>query len=231
MWSERSIARHLRTSRFGRRLVLINLINSITNTMKGSPTIAAPMPGALTLSKEMVTITASSAGCEPIAIGSFREADRQGEAMQVKASSERATICRRRWTSSMPTSTATTWRPIGWSIAASSMTKTPGHAGRKAIPFIWTYKDQIEPLLYRSAELITTETSERRSLVLVNPGLAPQRATRHDPVCRLSPERSRRDHAAAPAFARTRSASASPAPRISPASRARTSPSAPATWC
>ena len=49
--------------------------------------------------------------------------------------------------------------------------------GRKAVPFIWKYKDQIEPLLYRSAELIKTETSERRSLVLVNPGLAPQRAT------------------------------------------------------
>jgi len=48
---------------------------------------------------------------------------------------------------------------------------------RKAIPFIWKYKEQIEPLLYRSAELITTETSERRSLVLVNPGLAPSRAT------------------------------------------------------
>ncbi len=49
--------------------------------------------------------------------------------------------------------------------------------GRKAVPFIWKYKTQIEPLLYRSAELIKTETSERRSLVLVNPGLAPQRAT------------------------------------------------------
>jgi len=48
---------------------------------------------------------------------------------------------------------------------------------RKAVPFIWKYKSQIEPLLYRSAELITTETSERRSLVLVNPGLAPKRAT------------------------------------------------------
>ena len=44
---------------------------------------------------------------------------------------------------------------------------------RKAIPFIWKYKGEIEPLLYRSAELIRTETSERRSLVLVNPGLAP----------------------------------------------------------
>ena len=48
---------------------------------------------------------------------------------------------------------------------------------RKAIPFIWKYKGDIEPLLHRSAELITTETSERRSLVLVNPGLAPKRAT------------------------------------------------------
>ena len=49
--------------------------------------------------------------------------------------------------------------------------------GRKALPFIWKYKTQIEPLLHRSADLIKTETSERRSLVLVNPGLAPQRAT------------------------------------------------------
>ncbi len=47
---------------------------------------------------------------------------------------------------------------------------------RQAIPFSWTYKQDIEPLLYRSAELITTESSERRSLVLVNPGLAPKRA-------------------------------------------------------
>jgi gentisate 1,2-dioxygenase len=48
---------------------------------------------------------------------------------------------------------------------------------RKAVPYLWNYKSEIEPLLYRSAELITTETSERRSLVLVNPGLAPKRAT------------------------------------------------------
>lgn len=47
---------------------------------------------------------------------------------------------------------------------------------RKALPFSWSYKDDIEPLLYRSAELITTESSERRSLVLVNPGMAPKRA-------------------------------------------------------
>jgi gentisate 1,2-dioxygenase len=47
----------------------------------------------------------------------------------------------------------------------------------KAVPFIWKFKSEIEPLLYRSAELISTETSERRSLVLVNPGLAPKRAT------------------------------------------------------
>jgi len=48
---------------------------------------------------------------------------------------------------------------------------------QKAVPHLWKYKTEIEPLLYRSAELITTETSERRSLVLVNPGLAPKRAT------------------------------------------------------
>ncbi|MEA2779551.1 MAG: gentisate 1,2-dioxygenase [Rhodospirillaceae bacterium] len=47
----------------------------------------------------------------------------------------------------------------------------------KAVPFVWRYKDQIEPLLQRSAELITTESSERRSLILVNPGLAPRRAS------------------------------------------------------
>src|SRR4030095_5667481 len=48
---------------------------------------------------------------------------------------------------------------------------------RKAIPFIWKYQSDIEPLLYRSAELINTESSERRSLILVNPGLAPKRAS------------------------------------------------------
>lgn len=48
---------------------------------------------------------------------------------------------------------------------------------RKAVPFIWNYRSDIEPLLYRSAELINTESSERRSLILVNPGLAPKRAS------------------------------------------------------
>lgn len=48
---------------------------------------------------------------------------------------------------------------------------------QKALPFVWSYKDSIEPLLYRSADLITTQSSERRSLILVNPGLAPRRAS------------------------------------------------------
>ena len=48
---------------------------------------------------------------------------------------------------------------------------------KKAVPFLWKYEEAIKPLLYRSAELITTETSDRRSLVMVNPGLAPKRAT------------------------------------------------------
>ncbi len=48
---------------------------------------------------------------------------------------------------------------------------------KKARPFVWKYREDIEPLLRRSAELITMESSERRSLILVNPGLAPRRAS------------------------------------------------------
>jgi len=47
---------------------------------------------------------------------------------------------------------------------------------RKALPVVWKYAD-IEPCLYEAAELISMEDSERRSIVLVNPGLAPVRAT------------------------------------------------------
>jgi gentisate 1,2-dioxygenase len=47
---------------------------------------------------------------------------------------------------------------------------------RKATPFVWKYSE-IEPLLYQAAELIKMEDSERRSIVLVNPGLSPVRAT------------------------------------------------------
>ena len=47
---------------------------------------------------------------------------------------------------------------------------------RKAVPYIWRYAD-IEPLLHEAAALISMEDSERRSVVLVNPGLAPVRAT------------------------------------------------------
>lgn len=50
-------------------------------------------------------------------------------------------------------------------------------ATSKAVPFMWNYSEDIEPLLRTSAELITMDDSERRSLILVNPGLAPKRAT------------------------------------------------------
>ena len=50
-------------------------------------------------------------------------------------------------------------------------------ATKHAVPHLWTYKDDIEPLLRMSADLITMDDSERRSLVLINPGLAPRRAT------------------------------------------------------
>lgn len=49
-------------------------------------------------------------------------------------------------------------------------------ATQKAVPFVWAYAD-IEPLLRRAADLVTMDDSERRSLILVNPGLAPKRAS------------------------------------------------------
>jgi gentisate 1,2-dioxygenase len=50
-------------------------------------------------------------------------------------------------------------------------------ASRKAVPHCWRYRTDIEPLLYRAAELVRMSDSERRSLILVNPGLSPRRAT------------------------------------------------------
>ena len=48
---------------------------------------------------------------------------------------------------------------------------------QKAVPHLWSYRDDIEPTLLRAAELVTMDDSERRSLILVNPGLAPRRAS------------------------------------------------------
>jgi gentisate 1,2-dioxygenase len=47
----------------------------------------------------------------------------------------------------------------------------------KAVPYLWRCAEDIEPILERAVELVTMDDSERRSLVLVNPGLAPRRAT------------------------------------------------------
>jgi gentisate 1,2-dioxygenase len=47
----------------------------------------------------------------------------------------------------------------------------------KAIPYLWRCAEDIEPILNRAVDLVTMDDSERRSLVLVNPGLAPRRAT------------------------------------------------------
>ncbi len=49
--------------------------------------------------------------------------------------------------------------------------------GKKAVPYVWRCEEDIEPILNQAVELITMDDSERRSLVLVNPGLAPKRAT------------------------------------------------------
>lgn len=50
-------------------------------------------------------------------------------------------------------------------------------ASSKAVAHLWSCAEDIEPILHRAVELITMDDSERRSLVLVNPGLAPRRAT------------------------------------------------------
>ena len=50
-------------------------------------------------------------------------------------------------------------------------------ASAKAVPYLWRCAEDIEPILHRAVELVTMDDSERRSLVLVNPGLAPRRAT------------------------------------------------------
>jgi gentisate 1,2-dioxygenase len=50
-------------------------------------------------------------------------------------------------------------------------------AAPKAQPHLWSYDEMIHPLLVKAARLVTTVESERRSLILVNPGLAPRRAT------------------------------------------------------
>lgn len=49
--------------------------------------------------------------------------------------------------------------------------------GVRALPFHWSYKKDLEPLLLQSARLIKHADSDRRSLILVNPGLKPKRAT------------------------------------------------------
>ena len=49
-------------------------------------------------------------------------------------------------------------------------------ATAKAVPFVWKFST-IEPLLQRAATLVTMADSERRSLILINPGLAPKRAS------------------------------------------------------
>ena len=45
--------------------------------------------------------------------------------------------------------------------------------GPKPVPHRWSYRDDIQPLLAQSARLISTENTDRRSLILINgPGAA-----------------------------------------------------------
>src|SRR5947209_3673183 len=66
-----------------------------------------------------------------------------------------------------------------WAVSAGGHDEVKRLMGAapRAVPFLWSYQDVIEPLLVSAAKLVTTVESERRSLILVNPGLAPRRAT------------------------------------------------------
>jgi gentisate 1,2-dioxygenase len=127
-----------------------------------------------------------------------------------------------------PTSTATT-APF-WAIDKSNKNDEDNQLRdkRKAIPFIWKYRTDIEPLLQRSAELINTESSERRSLILVNPGLAPKRASVSTmyTAYRLNDPN---DHAAAPALAERHPPG--PLARQLHRRRGENITFTPATWC
>src|SRR5919206_443654 len=66
-----------------------------------------------------------------------------------------------------------------WAVSAGGHDEVKRLMGAapRAVPFLWSYKEVLEPLLVKAAKLVTTVESERRSLILVNPGLAPRRAT------------------------------------------------------
>jgi gentisate 1,2-dioxygenase len=66
-------------------------------------------------------------------------------------------------------------------------------ASAKAVPYLWRCAEDIEPILHRAVDLITMDDSERRSLVLVNPGdhAAAQAFAKCDP---LRSERQRQLH-------------------------------------
>src|SRR5256714_14252316 len=66
-----------------------------------------------------------------------------------------------------------------WAVSSVGHDELKGLMGAAplAVPFLWSYDEMIEPLLVKAAKLVTTVESERRSLILVTPGLAPRRAT------------------------------------------------------
>ena len=53
--------------------------------------------------------------------------------------------------------------------------------GPRPVPHRWSYRDDIQPLLAQSARLISTENTDRRSLILIN--RAWRRAARRCPRC------------------------------------------------
>ena len=102
-------------------------------------------------------------------------------------------------------------------------------AGSRAVPHLWKYRD-IHPCLLEAARLVPMELSERRSLIMVNPGLAPLIATVTTlfAAYRINvPDEIMPAHRHSPNAIRFGLTGAT----NSPASKARTSRSGRAIWC
>ena len=58
-----------------------------------------------------------------------------------------------------------------WNVLGNALTKEPR---TKSVPHLWKWAD-VRPRVLRSGELVTAEEAERRVLMLLNPGLPPEK--------------------------------------------------------
>ena len=58
-----------------------------------------------------------------------------------------------------------------WNVLGNALTKEPR---TRSVPYLWKWSD-VRPRVLRSGELVTAEEAERRVLMLLNPGLPPEK--------------------------------------------------------